>query len=105
LPRAGSETILFFEDDEVVRRFACDALSTLGYNVFEASSGMNALSLVKEIDLTVDLLITDLIMPGMNGKELGYEGSKALVICRTVPPISSVFFEGYYISARTKCLS
>jgi two-component system cell cycle sensor histidine kinase/response regulator CckA len=89
LPSTGSEHILFVEDDEAVRRFACDALSRLGYRVFEASSGTNALSLVKEIDIAIDLLITDLIMPGMNGKELADE------IAKLYPDAKVLFSSGY----------
>jgi len=89
LPVAGNEHILFVEDDEAVRRFACDALSGLGYRVFEASSGISALSMVKEIHMAVDLLITDMIMPGMNGKELAEE------IAKIYPNAEILYASGY----------
>ena len=66
----GNETVLFVEDDKGVRDFACAVLKELGYHVFEASNGKKALELIREKDLKPDLLITDLIMPEMNGKEL-----------------------------------
>ncbi len=67
---SGSESILIVEDDDEVRKFAINALSSLGYRVFEASNGRTALDLIKTKELEVDLIITDLIMPEMNGREL-----------------------------------
>lgn len=66
----GSEKILLVEDDELVRRYATDALTALGYRVFVAPDGPLALGLLKEND-DIALLFTDVIMPGgMNGREL-----------------------------------
>jgi signal transduction histidine kinase/ligand-binding sensor domain-containing protein len=69
LPR-GKETVLFVEDDETVRNFSVSALKEFGYEVFEASNGKKALQLVKEKKIQADLLITDIVMPEMNGEEL-----------------------------------
>jgi signal transduction histidine kinase/DNA-binding response OmpR family regulator len=66
----GSEAILLVEDDEAVRNFAGAVLKGFGYTVFKASNGKSALELIKENDLQIDLLITDLVMPEMNGEEL-----------------------------------
>jgi PAS domain S-box-containing protein len=66
----GNETILLVEDEEAVRNFAGATLDELGYRVFKAPNGKKALRLLEENQLTPDLLITDLTMPEMNGREL-----------------------------------
>jgi len=66
----GDETILLVEDDAEVRKFAVTSLQTLGYTVHQAGNGESALSLISNERLQIDLLITDLIMPEMNGREL-----------------------------------
>jgi PAS domain S-box-containing protein len=66
----GTETILLVEDEAAVRTFAARALRRLGYTVLEASSGAEALELVGRRDLPVDLLLTDVMMPGLQGPEL-----------------------------------
>ncbi len=71
----GNETILIVEDEEEVRRLALEALRSLGYTVYEATNGRQALDLL-ESGLKVDLVITDLIMPEMNGKELAEKAKK-----------------------------
>jgi ligand-binding sensor domain-containing protein/signal transduction histidine kinase/ActR/RegA family two-component response regulator len=70
VPTGGSETILFVEDDPDVRDFAVSALREFGYTVVEADTGRVALELLKQGELEVDLLITDIVMPEMNGIEL-----------------------------------
>ena len=67
---SGSEHILLVEDDDGVRNFSSDALKNFGYKILEARSGKNALELIERKKEPVDLIITDLIMPGMNGSEL-----------------------------------
>jgi PAS domain S-box-containing protein len=66
----GSETLLLVEDEESVRRFAGDALSAQGYKVLQAGNGRDALRLLKKRDSGVQLVITDVVMPDMGGKEL-----------------------------------
>ena len=66
----GTETILVAEDEEALREAVCDYLSSLGYTVLAASSGKEALSAVSEQEGHIDLLITDVVMPGMSGREL-----------------------------------
>jgi CheY-like chemotaxis protein len=68
--RPESETILLVEDDPSVRGLTQHILRMNGYTVHEACDGMQALDLVRQGTVRVDLLITDMVMPGMNGKEL-----------------------------------
>ena len=65
----GAETILLVEDDPVVRRVVTSMLDHHGYRLIPAGSGEEALALARAAPDTVDLLITDLVMPGLNGRE------------------------------------
>ncbi len=67
---AGTETILFVEDDPAVRSLASGALAAQGYAVLEASNGAEALALTAGQDAPIDLVVTDLVMPAMGGREL-----------------------------------
>ncbi len=70
LPR-GTETVLLVEDDPALREMAATLLRRLGYLVFTASNGVEALSLKQQRNFPhIDLLFTDLVMPHMSGKEL-----------------------------------
>ncbi|HJV21043.1 MAG TPA: ATP-binding protein [Holophagaceae bacterium] len=64
----GSETILLVEDEDLVREVARDCLSQAGYKVLEVKSGKEAIALLARYQAPVDLLLTDVIMPGMNGR-------------------------------------
>lgn len=64
------ETILLVEDNEQVRHLGRAILERQGYTILEAQSGEDALSLLASYDGTIHLLLTDVVMPGMNGKEL-----------------------------------
>ncbi len=66
----GSETILVVEDQEEVRKLALESLRTYGYRVMEAANAGEALLLSKRHDGPVNLLLTDVVMPGMSGREL-----------------------------------
>ncbi|HUR33265.1 MAG TPA: PAS domain-containing protein [Vicinamibacterales bacterium] len=66
----GSETILLVEDDEALRRLAERALASAGYTVLAAANGGEALLLLERFDGPVHLLLTDVIMPEMNGRDL-----------------------------------
>jgi CheY-like chemotaxis protein len=66
----GKETVLIVEDEPVVRRLTVRALAERGYHVLEAEDGPSALSVAQEHEAELHLLITDVVMPGMNGKEL-----------------------------------
>jgi two-component system, cell cycle sensor histidine kinase and response regulator CckA len=86
---AGTETILVAEDEESVRRFIKHLLAGRGYHVLEAVNGSDALRFFGERSVAIDLLLTDLVMPGMNGRELA---QKALA-CR--PDLKVIYMSGY----------
>jgi PAS domain S-box-containing protein len=88
----GKETVLFVEDDETVRNFSVSALKEFGYKVFEASNGKKALQLVKEKKIQAELLVTDIVMPEMNGKELAEK-------YKSIYPATQVIFTSGYMDA------
>ena len=85
----GNETLLIVEDEPEVRHFIQRGLERLGYTIFLASDGKDALELVKREDPQIDLLFTDVIMPQMDGKEL----SEKLI--KIFPDIEILFASGY----------
>jgi two-component system, cell cycle sensor histidine kinase and response regulator CckA len=85
----GSETILLAEDSDPLREMAGEYLQSLGYTVLEAVSGKDALQRAKEFDGTIHLLLTDEVMPEMNGPELANQ----LTLHR--PGIKVILTSGY----------
>jgi len=69
--RGGSETILVVEDEEVVRALACRGLREQGYTVLEAKHGLEALEWIERDGTGIDLVISDVVMPELSGRELG----------------------------------
>ena len=67
---SGAGRILFVEDEDMVRGMAAKLLRARGYEVIEAADGEEALELAKEHAGTIDMLISDVIMPGMDGPSL-----------------------------------
>lgn len=67
---AGSATVLLVEDEDAVRRLASRVLSRSGYLVLTAASGDAAMEIAARFEGTIDLLLTDVVMPGMSGREL-----------------------------------
>jgi CheY-like chemotaxis protein len=88
LPR-GAETILVVEDDAACRQLASELLKHLGYKVLVAPDGGAALALASSHVGEIDLLITDMVMTGMNGRQL------ADSLVATQPGISVVYTSGY----------
>jgi hypothetical protein len=72
--RSGDETILLVEDEEMVRELVCEALRGYGYTVLEAPNGEEAISASREYGGTIHLVITDVVMPGMNKRDLCARG-------------------------------
>ena len=69
LPR-GSETILIVEDFEEVRQLAAEVLERQGYKVLEAANGKETLDVCEKHEGQIHLMVTDVVMPGMSGREL-----------------------------------
>jgi two-component system cell cycle sensor histidine kinase/response regulator CckA len=85
----GMDTILFVEDDDPVRTFGARALRNRGYRVVEAKGGEAALTLIREGTSRIDLLITDVAMPQMDGPSLVRE------LRQIQPDIKVIFISGY----------
>lgn len=88
-PQRGTETILLAEDSEALREIAREYMESLGYTVLEASSGREALKRASEFNGEIHLLLTDVVMPEMNGAGLAAE------IVRDRPSIKILFTSGY----------
>jgi two-component system cell cycle sensor histidine kinase/response regulator CckA len=88
-PTGGDETILVVEDEEAVRNLAVRVLGQHGYTVIEARNGVQALALIEEKAPSVNLVLTDVVMPEMSGLEL----SRRLVTVR--PDVPVLFMSGY----------
>jgi two-component system cell cycle sensor histidine kinase/response regulator CckA len=67
---ANFETVMVVEDEDIVRELVCEVLEDQGYNVICARDGIEALNVAAEFDGQIHLLVTDVIMPNMNGHEL-----------------------------------
>lgn len=85
----GHETVLLVEDEPAVRRISAKMLGDLGYRVMEAENGRRALETLERLNAAVDLLLTDVLMPEMDGKELAEEVTKRW------PAIKIIFTSGY----------
>jgi PAS domain S-box-containing protein len=92
----GKWTILLAEDEEMVRELAIEIFRGAGYTVLDAPNGAAALAICDRHDGCIDLLVTDLVMPGMNGIEL------ARRVCDSRPGIPVLFMSGYAEDARER---
>ena len=89
LPQGHGETILFVEDEELLLHMGIEALESLGYQVLAATTPDEALHLAELHADRIDLLITDIIMPKMNGQELA---ERVAAFC---PGVKRLFISGY----------
>jgi two-component system cell cycle sensor histidine kinase/response regulator CckA len=85
----GVETVLVAEDQEQVRHVACEILRRQGYHVLEAQNAGDALLVCERHPLPIHLLVTDVVMPKMNGREL----AERLLVVR--PDMKVLFMSGY----------
>ncbi|MFD0987642.1 cell cycle histidine kinase CckA [Methyloligella solikamskensis] len=85
----GRGTVLLVEDEDAVRSFAARALAQRGYNVLEAGTGAEALEVFNEHDGEVDLVVSDVVMPEMDGPTLLKE------LRRDHPDLRIIFMSGY----------
>lgn len=88
-PQKGTETILLVEDEASVRTLIRDELRKLGYRVIEAKNGIEACLLATQQAGTLQLLLTDVVMPGMGGREL----AQHLSVIK--PDLRTLFISGY----------
>jgi PAS domain S-box-containing protein len=87
--KGGREVVLFVEDEDNIREPAQEVLESRGYTVVAAAHAAQALEIARQWNGHVDLLITDVVMPGMNGSQL------ADVLCRERPALRVLFISGY----------
>ncbi|MCG6859241.1 MAG: PAS domain-containing protein [Salaquimonas sp.] len=94
----GSACVLLVEDEDAVRAFASRALAARGYEVHEASSGVEALEAMEEISEKVDIVVSDVVMPEMDGPTLFTE------LRKSHPDLKFIFMSGYAEDAFEKNL-
>jgi two-component system cell cycle sensor histidine kinase/response regulator CckA len=85
----GSETVLLVEDEASVRQLVRETLQTGGYKVLEAEDGETALRVVAGHNGSIDILITDVVMPGISGQELSRQ------LCIADPSLKVLYLSGY----------
>jgi CheY-like chemotaxis protein len=83
------ETILVVDDAEPIRKMVCSMLSFSGYNCLEAADGQEALGIIRESPSSVNLVLTDIVMPEMGGTELARQ------ITELRPDLPIIFMSGY----------
>ncbi len=94
----GTANILLVEDEEAVRAFAARALTSRGYNVYEAPTGVEALDVMEEAGGEIDLVVSDVVMPELDGPSLLRE------LRKTRPDLKIIFISGYAEDAFRKNL-
>src|SRR5206468_11296861 len=85
----GSETVLIVEDDDAVRECTVELLSSIGYEVLPAANGEEALALTARHRGKIALMVSDVVMPRMNGANL------AAALAKSQPDIKVVFVSGH----------
>jgi two-component system, cell cycle sensor histidine kinase and response regulator CckA len=87
--RSGTETVLLVEDEPALRALTKRVLSSAGYTVLDAGTGEEALAVIRGHDGPIHLMLTDVVMPGMNGREL------ATRVAALRPDVKVLFASGY----------
>jgi len=95
---SGSATVLLVEDEDAVRMGGVRALTSRGYTVHEAGDGLEALDVLEELEGNVDLVVSDVVMPEMDGPSLLRE------IRKDYPGVKFIFVSGYAEDAFAKNL-
>ncbi|HEY3961340.1 MAG TPA: response regulator, partial [Gaiellaceae bacterium] len=85
----GTETVLLVEDETVVRQLVAEILETSGYTVLQAADGASAIEVLRRHSGKVALLLTDVVMPGMSGREV----ARAVTAMRPGTPV--LYMSGY----------
>jgi len=85
----GEGVVLLVEDDDAVRGFAIRALRNKGYTVLEADNGEKALDVINDTELKIDIIVSDVVMPGMDGNTL------VSLIRQEIPNVKVVLMSGY----------
>ena len=86
-------SVLVVDDETAVRRFAVRVLEREGYGVLEAKDGMEALGLIRQGGTSFEVLVTDIVMPRLNGVEL------MQTLCVSHPDLPMILMSGYATSA------
>ena len=95
---SGSATVLLVEDEDAVRMGGMRALTSRGYTVHEASSGVEALEIFNQLEGKIDIVVSDVVMPEMDGPTLLGE------LRKLQPDIKFIFVSGYAEDAFAKNL-
>jgi two-component system cell cycle sensor histidine kinase/response regulator CckA len=85
----GTETVLLVEDDDQVRETTGIVLGRSGYRVIEAQNGEEALAVTRRMGGGIHLLVTDVVMPRMNGRELAER------LAEVQPALKAIYLSGY----------
>jgi CheY-like chemotaxis protein len=88
-PLRGSETILVVEDEEILRQLIKAALEMNGYKVLEARNAGDAVALCEQNETSIQLMLTDVVMPKMSGRELAQR------LARLRPELKVIYMSGY----------
>ncbi|UXN04565.1 response regulator [Bartonella sp. HY406] len=95
---SGSATVLLVEDEDAVRKGGVKALQSRGYTVYEAATGVEALEVIEECNGKIDIVVSDVVMPEMDGPSL------LRVLQKKYPYIKFIFVSGYAEDAFAKNL-